>query len=149
MAGVEVLGALAAASQLAEKGVKITIFISDIYAKIRDAPESIRKQSVQVEQLIEVTRLVKDNPPLQTDLVGSILRNCVSEAEKLLGILEEITTAARDGRARKFWKALDGVAREKRILALLVNLEREKSSLALCIEAIDSYASRHTNIIPH
>jgi hypothetical protein len=55
----EVLGALAAASQLIEQGLKITIFISDLYAKVRDAPESIRKQSVQVKQLTDIARLIK------------------------------------------------------------------------------------------
>ena len=138
MAGVEVLGALAAASQLTEQGLKIAIFISDLYSKVRDAPESIRKQSVQVEQLINIARLIEHNPSLQIDSVGSILRNCTGEAEKLKEILENISTAAGDGKARKLWKALDGVAKEKRILALFASLEREKSSLALCIETIDA-----------
>src|SRR5271168_3074304 len=138
MAGVEVLGALAAASQLTEQSLKIAIIISDLYLKVRDAPESIRKQSVQVEQLIDIAKLIKHNPPLQTALVESILHNCVSEAEKLQEILGKISTAAGDGRVKKLWKALDGVAKEKRILALFAKLEQEKSSLALCIETIDS-----------
>jgi hypothetical protein len=138
MAGVEVLGALAAASQLAEQSLNIAIFISNLYSKVRDAPESIRKQSVQLEQLIDIAKLIEHNPPLQTDLVGSILRNCVSEAEKLQEILANISTATGDGKIRELWKALDGVAKEKRILALFANLEREKSSLALCIETIDA-----------
>ena len=138
MAGVEVLGALAAASQLTEQSLKIAIIISDLYLKVRDAPESIRKQSVQVEQLIDIAKLIKHNPPLQTALVKSILRNCVGEAEKLREILGKISTAAGDGRVKKLWKALDGVAKEKRILALFAKLEQEKSSLALCIGTIDS-----------
>jgi hypothetical protein len=138
MTGVEVLGALAAASQLTEQGLKISIFISDLYAKVRDAPESIRKQSVQVKQLIDIARLIKHNPPLQTALVESILRNCVGEAEKLQEILGKISTAAGDARVKKLWKALDGVTKEKKILTLFAKLEREKSSLALCIETIDS-----------
>jgi len=138
MAGIEVLGALAAASQLTEQGFKISVFISDLYSKVRDAPESIRKQSVQIEQLIDIARLIKHNPPLQTVSVESILRSCVVVTEELQKILGKISTAAGDGRVRKLWNALDGVIKEKRILALLANLEREKSSLALCIEAIDS-----------
>jgi len=114
------------ASQLStEQSLKIAFIISDLYLKIRE-------QSVQVEQPI------KHNPPLQTALVESILRNCVGEAEKLQEILGKISTAAGDGRVRKLWKALDGVAKEKRILALFAKLEQEKSSLALCIETIDS-----------
>src|SRR2546421_3656951 len=130
MTGVEVLGALAAASQLTEQGLKISIFVSDLYTKVRDAPESIRQQSVQVKQLIDIARLIKHNPPLQTALVESILRNCVGEAEKLQEILGKISTAAGDGRVRKLWKALDGVTKEKKILTLFASLEREKSSLA-------------------
>jgi hypothetical protein len=138
MAGVEVLGALAAASQLTEQSIQIAIFISNLYSKVRDAPESIRKQSVQLEQLIDIAKLIGHNPPLQTDLVGSVLHNCVGEAEKLQEILANVSTAAGDGKVKKLWKALDGVAKEKRILALFANLEREKSSLALCIKTIDS-----------
>jgi N-terminal domain on NACHT_NTPase and P-loop NTPases len=133
-----VLGALAAASQLAEQSLKIANFISDLYFKVRDAPESIRKESLQLEQLIDIVKLIEHNPPLQTDLVESILRNCVGEAKNLQEILANISTAARDGKAKKLWRALDGVAKEKRILALFANLEREKSSLALCIKTIDS-----------
>jgi hypothetical protein len=132
------LGTVAATSQLIEQGLKIAISISDLYSKVRDAPESIRKQSVQVEHLIDIAKLIERNPPLQTDLVESILRNCVGEAEKLLETLANISTAAGDGKVRKLWKALDAMAKEKRILALLANLEREKSSLALCIKTIDS-----------
>jgi N-terminal domain on NACHT_NTPase and P-loop NTPases len=114
-----------------EQSLKIAFIISDLYLKIRE-------QSVQVEQLVDIVRLIKHNPPLQTTLVESILRNCVGEAEKLQEILGKISTAAGDGRVRKLWKALDGVAKEKRILALFAKLEQEKSSLALCIETIDS-----------
>ena len=138
MAGVEVLGALAAASQLAEQSLKIAIFVSDLYSKVRDALESIRKHSAQLEQLTDIAKLIEHHPPLQTDLVGSILRSCVGEAEKLQEILANISTAAGDGKVRKFWRALGQVAEEKRILALFANLEREKSSLVLCIETIDS-----------
>lgn len=138
MSGLEVLGALAAASQLTEQGLKIAFFISDLYSKIRDAPESIRKHSVQVEQLLGLARLIEHNPSLQTNPVESILHNCVSEAEKLKETLANISTTAGDGTGRKLWKALGGLAEETRILELFANLEREKSSLTLCIEAINS-----------
>jgi hypothetical protein len=83
MSGLEVLGALAAASQLGEQGLKIINYISELYVKVQDAPNSIRKHKAQVEQLIEIEGLIKNNPPLQTDMVGSTLRVCSSEAEKL------------------------------------------------------------------
>jgi len=138
MSGLEVVGALAAASQLVEQSLQIIIYISDLYKRVRDAPESIRKQSIQVEQLIDITRLIEHNPPLQTVLVDSILENCLRITEELQEILARVSTTAGDGRVRKVWKALEGVTREKRILALLAKLEQEKSALVLCINAIDS-----------
>jgi hypothetical protein len=132
------VGVLAAASQLVEQGLKITIFISSLYSKVRDVPESIRKQSVQVKQLIDIARLIENNPPLQTELVRSILCNCIDKAKELQEILANISTTAGDGKVKKLWVALDGVAKEKGILALFADLEREKSSLALCIKTIDS-----------
>ena len=132
------LGAVAAASQLAEQSLKIINFVIDLYSKVRDAPESIRKQSDQLDQLIHIAKLIEDNPPLRRDEVVSSLRSCLDEAKKLQEILTNISTAAGDGKVKKFWRALDGVATEKRILALFENLEQKKSSLLLCIQAIDS-----------
>jgi predicted metal-dependent RNase len=105
---------------------------------VQDAPNSIGKHKAQVEQLIEIAGLIKNNPPLQTDLVGSILRVCSSEAEKLLEILGKICVEIKDGRVVKLWKTLAGVRKEDKILALFAKLEQGKSTLALCIATIDS-----------
>jgi hypothetical protein len=53
-----VLGAVAAATQLVEQGIKITQFLSKLYSKIQDAPESVRKHFVYVKQLIDIARLI-------------------------------------------------------------------------------------------
>ena len=130
----EVLGAVATASQLTQQVLQIAAFIADI----RDAPESIRKQSVQLEQLISIAGLIENNPPLQTGEVVSILRNCVNDAKELQEILVGISSAAGDGKVRTVWKAVAWVTKEKEILNQLSCLERDKSSLELCIEAINS-----------
>jgi N-terminal domain on NACHT_NTPase and P-loop NTPases len=134
MSGFEVLSAVAAAAQLAEQGLKIV----NLYFQSRDAPESINKRSVHLEQLIEIARLVENNQPLQTALVESTLRQCLEKATKLREILSKLCAASGDGKAIKWKKTLAGVAKEKEILALLADLEREKSSLMLCISTIDS-----------
>jgi hypothetical protein len=138
MSGLEILGAAAAASQLTQQGLKIINLISELAVKIRDAPESIHKNKVQVEQLIELAGLVKNNPPLQTPLMDSILHVCTDEAKQVLEILSNICTKFGDGRVVKLWKALGGVVRESKILALFAKLEQGKSTLALCIATIDS-----------
>ena len=140
MYGLEVIGAIAAAGQLIEQGTKIVRFVSDLYSKIQNAPESIRGQVVQVEQLIDISRLIERNPSLQTNAVASILRTCLLDAKKLHEILGKLSISAQDGKAKKIWKALDGLTKEKKIDALFQNLEQQKSSLALSIQAVDSAA---------
>jgi hypothetical protein len=141
MSGAEVLGilgGLAAASQFAQQSLKVINFISDLDGKVRDAPESIRKQAVQVEQLVDIARLIEHNPSLQTDAIILILQSCQDEAQQLLNILWRVLAAAGDGKVKRLWKAVDGITREKKILEHLSKLEREKTSLALCIATIDS-----------
>jgi hypothetical protein len=143
MSGVEVLGflgALAAASQLVEQSIKVINFISDLYTKVHDTPDSIKGQIIQVEQLVDIARLIKQNPSLQTDPVASSLDSCQNEAKRLLDILLKLSVAAGDGKTKKLWKALDGITKEKKILGHLGKLEQEKSSLVLRIATIDSYA---------
>jgi hypothetical protein len=113
MSGLEVLGALAAASQLAERGLKIVNSIFKLYSKIRDVPESIRKHSVHVEQLIDIAKLVERNLSLQTASVDPILRHCLGVAQQLQEILSNITAAIGDGKVAKLWKAMGGIAKEK------------------------------------
>ena len=134
MTGLEVLGALAAASQLAQQSVQILTFLR----RIRDVPESIRKQSVQLEQLLDITKLVKENPALQTPLIDSILSKCVVESRTLQGILEKVTADVTDGKIKKLWRNLEGMAKEKQVLSSFAKLEQEKSSLALCIQTVDA-----------
>ena len=103
-----------------------------------DAPESIRKKTAQVEQLVAIARLVQHNLSLQTDLVASILGNCFREAGQLGEELKKISVSAGGGRAKSIWKVLVGLTKEEKILAHFARLEQEKSALALCIETIDS-----------
>ncbi len=129
MSGLEILGAVAAASHLIEQGLKII----DLCSRFRDGPELVSKQSVYVKQLIEIAQQVEKNQSLQTAVIGSTLRQCLSKATKLMGILSKIYAASEDGKVMKWKKAVAGVAKEKEILALLVELEQEKSSLTLYI----------------
>jgi|SRR5579862_3561513 len=133
-----VLGAVAASSQLAEQCLGIIKLIAGLYLRFRNAPESIRKQTVQVEQLIAISRLVQHNPSLQTDLVASVLGNCFAVAGQLGEELRKLSVSAGDGKVEGIWTVIVGLTKEEKILALFERLDQEKSMLALCIEAIDS-----------
>jgi hypothetical protein len=136
--GLDVLGAVAAASQLAEQCLKIISLISELYIKIRDAPESMRKDAVQIQQLVDITRLIEKTTSLQTALVDSILRVCVTEATEVIRILNKACVAVGEGHVKKLWRAAFGLTKERAILAHFAKLEQGKSTLALCIATIDS-----------
>jgi hypothetical protein len=136
-----VLGAAAAASQFIAYGIKLTKSISQFYSfysKVYNAPGSICKKTIQVEQLIDLARLIIQNPSLQKESVASILRTCLTGAEEIQRILEKVSVTDKDGKIKRILKALAATVKEKDIIALFNNLEREKSSLALCIQGIDS-----------
>ena len=143
MSGIEVVGVLAAASQLAEQALKVTGAIYDLYKRVRDAPESIRQQSIQLEQLIDIAKLIERSPSLHMDQVSSILSSCSNEANDLLDILRKVTPARENYKPDRIWKALAAVSKEKRINACFAKLEQGKSTLALCIETIDRHV-RHS-----
>jgi hypothetical protein len=131
---VTVFGAVTAASALAGQVIQTIIFISDFYSNVQDAPEWIHKQDVHVEQLINVARLIIQNPSVQTDSVASILETCLRESGKLREVLQKSLVIPKDGKIRKFQKCLMAGIKEKEIIKLFENLEREKSSLMLCIQ---------------
>jgi hypothetical protein len=82
--------------------------------------------------------VIERTPPLQTASIGSILNNCVREAKELRDILAKVTVGSDAGKAEKYWNAIIGVTKEKRIANICEKLEEEKSAFALCIASIDS-----------
>jgi hypothetical protein len=133
-----VLGAVTSSVQLADAGLGIIKAISDLYSKVHDTPKSILKRTVQVQHLINITNLIRLNPPLQCVLIDSLLTNCRKEAEELLSLLVRLTPRPTAGRIEKCWKAVGGLAKEEKILKICERLEVEKVALTLCITNINS-----------
>jgi hypothetical protein len=132
---------VAAASQLIEQSSKIVILFSELYWKIQDTPDLIRKQKIHIEQLILLSRLVKENPSLQTVLIASILGSCLETAEPLYEALDKISISDTDGKSKRIQKKISALTKEKHISASLGELEGAKNSLILCIQEIDSYVT--------
>ncbi|CZR65429.1 uncharacterized protein PAC_15329 [Phialocephala subalpina] len=138
MSGFEVLGAVTGAIQLADAGLAIIKAFSVLYSTLHDAPESFKRFSTQIQHLIDVARLIRQNPSLQTALISSLLMNCVEKARELEAILEKATAKLNAGKIEKYWRTLGGVMKAKRISELCASLEGEKSALSLCIASINS-----------
>ena len=133
-----VLGAIAAASQTTQQCIDIIKMIYSLYSKINDAPNSIRLQIGLVEQLVTITSLIEPNKSLQTDLMASLLKTCLETTRQLLDELSKISTSARDGKVRRFWKGLVALVVEEKLQGLFAQLEQRKSSLLLCIETVNA-----------
>jgi len=68
----------------------------------------------------------------------SCLDSCTHRIEEFQQLLEQIAVDVSDSKWKRLRKSFEAVLKEKEVIELLVNLEREKSSLVLCIAEIDS-----------
>ena len=134
---LSILGAIAAASQLAQQASEIIKFFSDLYAKVQDADESIRTRMLHIKQLIDISKLIAKTPTLQTTSIQSVLVTCLRTTITLRDILQELSSD-KEGLLRRIMKGVKAVRKEDKIMILLDNIERNKSSLALYIHQIDA-----------
>jgi hypothetical protein len=86
---LSILGAIAAASQLAQQAYEIVKFFSDLYAKIQDHGESMQVRMLHVEQLIDISKLIAKTPTLQTPTIQSVLVTCLRTTITLQEVLQK------------------------------------------------------------
>jgi hypothetical protein len=139
MSGLEILGVAASAIQVAQVTLDIVASLTVLFNQIRDAPKLLQTRLVQVQTLIEISRLIASMPQLQTAEVEAILQSCWRDAGELKDVLQGLVIEKGGSSIKKWTKAVGGVVMEKRIIGLLHNLEVGKSALTLCITRIDSY----------
>jgi len=100
-----VLGATAAALQLASQAFELVKFLSDIYGKVQDAIDLAKDRILHLEQLIDICKLIAKTSSLQTAEVQKALVACLQTALKLHRILKE-SSAEEHGRLRRFIKSI-------------------------------------------
>jgi hypothetical protein len=138
MSGLEILGVAASAVQLAQVTLVIVTTWSSLFLQIRDTPNIVQNRILQVKSLIDIARLIASKYHLQTKEVKIVLGRCLEKADELRDVLQGLFVE-EDGSAVKRWaKSVGGLVMERKILALMKNLEREKTALQLCISSIDS-----------
>lgn len=139
---VTILGAIAAASQLAEQGLKITLLLCQIGSQVRDARDTTNRRVEQVEQLISIARQIILNPSLQTENVASVLKTCLDETGALDRVLRKLVISSKHNRVLRFAKSLKAVTKEREINSHFESLERIKGLLTLCISERISWVFR-------
>lgn len=135
MSGLEVIGGLASTAQLVAYAVKAAAFLSDIYERLKHAPERIEQHAHQLKRLIDIILHIKDTHSRHTKLVFAQLDCTIAQACSLRDILIKVLGQyTQPSLRRRYWKRLKG-KKERQILIALQNLEREKTQLTLCLTA--------------
>jgi hypothetical protein len=117
MSGVEVIGAIASAAQLADVGVRLVSAISRLCRQFWDHPQSLSKRVYNLEQLIQITEIIRTTKLADIEIFRITLENSIADAGALLTLIESLSERERDGKIRRGWKAVCGVAKETQILA--------------------------------
>jgi hypothetical protein len=126
-----ILGAVAAAAQLAEQVIKVSSLIYELYTNIQQAAKVIGSRMLAVNRLISISRLIMSNAALQTEAIALVLSACLDTAQKLKSVLEKI-------KGNRLKQALLAMAKEKLVIGLFDELEKAKSSLMLCMQEVNS-----------
>jgi hypothetical protein len=141
MSGAEaiaVLGVVASAAQLVDYSLKVIGAISDIYDRVKGAPNRVARYTTQIYQITETGRAIQENQNLQNPLIHSQLRSTLAEVEHLHKVLSIIRLDYTTGSGTKrVWKAIVG-DKERRMLTCFKRLEKEKLALILCITVVQA-----------
>lgn len=90
MSGIEVVGVLASASQLAAYSIKIASHLCQIYSEAHDSSQRIKAHITQVRELIETAIRIEQHRFLHLSAIYAQLHKTLAEARALCNILMEI-----------------------------------------------------------
>jgi hypothetical protein len=136
MSGFEIIGVISSITQLLDFGLKLTSLVTEVYSRVKEAPERIAIHTAQIRRLVDTARLIERSSELQKPIVDIHLTAILTEAKGLQCILERtVADYSKGSRKKRAWNALVG-GEEKRILNGFDRLEKEKSALILCINLI-------------
>jgi hypothetical protein len=132
MSGVEILGIIASAGQVAQYGLIFIALVSAMYEKIKDAPGAIEQQLGKIKQLLSITEHIQQTSRHRNPTVHAHIESIHLEARKLAAILEGLSEQYNRHSIKGYFQILKG-REEKRICAIFDTLEKAKSDLTLCI----------------
>lgn len=134
---ITILGAAAAASQLAAQAFSFVQILHGLYGKLDAAPAETRMRISELEQLVSIAKLVESTTSLQTPEITGILGVCLRNARGLHGKLCDLSPDGV-GKLKKLLKTVKAVYKEDEVVGLLLKLESGKNSLALAIHQVDA-----------
>jgi len=135
------LGAAGVAAQFIEQGLTIVQFLYSTITAMVDAPEDVRIRLEQIDQLNAISKLIIQHPSYQAASIEAVLRATLSDIKMLQDMLLK-TSIPSDSRALKRWtKSFLAVMKEASVETAFTNLERQKTNLIVCMQAVNSLVS--------
>jgi len=135
---ISAVGIAAASTQFAGQIITISVTVLEFYQKVKDAPEVVRQQLIHVDQLSGIARLIIQNKALQTAAINSVLRACLILISDIQKELQKLQVDPRDHTGVKLQKSLMAAFKEKKFGKMFEELEKQKATLVLCIQEVDS-----------
>ncbi|KAF9641094.1 hypothetical protein BFW01_g12900 [Lasiodiplodia theobromae] len=133
ISGLEVLGAVASASQISFYVCNIVAAVQAIRRELREAPQRIQQRTKHLSFLLSIINSIQTNQLFHTSEVENHLKDIQERIYTLRLTLESSNKPLKDQSLRKVWRALETLRAETQILKSFDALESEKSSLLLFI----------------
>ncbi|OCL12845.1 TPR-like protein [Glonium stellatum] len=133
MSGVEVLGVVAAVSQLTKYWLEVVNDISEFSNEMRGASSRINRLNCWVQDVIAITNSIKAHSGSQDGLIGPVVARCGLEAEALQSELQKLSIIMKGGKMAKIKGVILFNRKEKGITRLVESIERSKSTINICL----------------
>ena len=125
----EVVGALAAFTQLAKYSFDIANGVPELTRRLRQAPQLVRQWNDHVTLVVSLAQLMTDQASFIDQSNTEILERCCNEAIELHSLLESLMTATGDGMLVRVKKRLLVLHKEKEVERILYSIERRSNGL--------------------
>jgi hypothetical protein len=130
MAGVEVLGGVAAAGQLIGQCLKIASLLMDLRSKMKVGPQSAHEQALYNQELIDLYFKIQQDTS-KGEMKDPFAQSCLEDAIQLRDIFRRLSVNAGDGSVKRLIKSVEWKAKEKEILRICTSLQQKKATLSL------------------
>jgi hypothetical protein len=138
MSGLEIVGAVASAAQLADLCLKVLKSISCLYRNIQNIPTDVSNSITRINQLGEIAQLVSSTPSLHSPVITATVHEALDDVEKLLDFLDRTSHRKGDNLITQQLQNISHILHEPAVQRLLGKLESTKVTLSLCIDAVNS-----------
>jgi len=131
---ITALGAIAAASQLAQQ----CLYLTSLITSIKSSQTYITQISQHVTHLTYLSHRVISNPGLQIRIISQLLSALLAETRSLDESLRDLVVSRKDGRARRWLKGVNSVRRREVLEERVHGLERMVSLLGVAIGEVNA-----------